>query len=246
MRKRIFQIIEVSDNTGALGTFYDCLMIAAITASLVPLAFKADNEAFLIIDRVTVGIFIIDYLLRLITADYKYRKKSIGSFVRYPFSFFAVIDLISILPSLTVLHSGFKLLRLLRMMRAFRVLHVFKALRYSKSMKVIVAVFKKQKSALVAVATLTAGYILVSALIIFNVEPESFGSFFDAVYWAALSMTSIGYGEIYPATTIGQIVAMTSSILGIVIVALPTGIVTAGYMTEISENNSSESVPEER
>ncbi|MCL1886008.1 MAG: ion transporter [Dehalococcoidia bacterium] len=240
MRKRIFQIIEISDNASILGTFYDCIMIVAITASLVPLAFKADHTVFIFIDYSTVGIFIIDYLLRFITADYKFRKKSISSFARYPFSFYAIIDLISILPSLTVLHSGFKLLRLLRMMRAFRGLHIFKVLRYSKSMRIITAVFQKQKLALVAVGTLAIGYILVSALVVFNVEPDSFETFFNAIYWSTISLSSITYGEIYPTTTVGQVVSMVSSLVGIAIVALPTSIITAGYIDEINGDNSDE------
>jgi len=237
IRERIFQVIEPHEHAGGLSNFYDCLMIAAIVASLLPLAFKTDNKAFLIIDYVTVGIFIIDYLLRLLTADFKYGKQSIGSFLRYPFSFFAVIDLISILPVLTALHSGFKLLRLLRMVRALRVLLVFKIFRYSKGVKAIAAVFRKQRPALVIVGTLAVGYILVSALLVFNVEPDSFESFFDAIYWATVSLTSIGYGDIYPITTVGRIVTMVSSIFGIAIVALPAGIITAGYITEISEQN---------
>ena len=81
------------------------------------------------------------------------------------------------------------------------------------------------------------GYVFVSALVIINVEPESFESFFDAIYWATVSLTTMGYGDIYPVTTIGRAVTMISSFFGIAIVALPAGIITAGYMREI-ENNS--------
>lgn len=242
MRKRIFQIIDTSDRTNDIfGNIYDCVMIVAIIASLIPLAFKTDNIAFIIIDNIAVGIFIIDYLLRLLTADYKYYGKSVASFIRYPFSFFAIIDLISILPSLTALNSGFKLLRLLRMMRALRVLNVFKAFRYSKSMSAISGVFKKQRHSLVAVGTLAAGYILVSALIVFSVEPDSFSSFFDAIYWATVSLTTVGYGDIYPVTALGRVVTMVSSIFGIAIIALPAGIITAGYMDALNEEKQSHS-----
>ena len=79
------------------------------------------------------------------------------------------------------------------------------------------------------------GYIFISALVIFNVEPETFGSFFDAVYWATVSLTTMGYGDIYPVSTIGRIVTMLSSFIGIAIVALPAGILTAGYMEELEE-----------
>jgi len=91
-------------------------------------------------------------------------------------------------------------------------------------------VFNKSREALIAVCTLAGAYILISALVIFNVEPDSFNTFFDAVYWATVSLTTVGYGDIYPVSTIGRIVTMFSSVFGIAIVALPAGIITAGYM----------------
>lgn len=98
-----------------------------------------------------------------------------------------------------------------------------------------VNVFRRSKEPLIAVCTLAGAYILVSALVIFNVEPDSFDTFFDAIYWATVSLTTMGYGDIYPITTAGRIITMISSIFGIAIVALPAGIITAGYMNEIND-----------
>ena len=237
MRKRIYEIIEKSSGNDRLSTYYDVFMIVVIFASLFPLAFKKEYPAFYYLDKGAMVIFIIDYLLRWGTADYKFRERSIRSFVRYPFSFMAVVDLVSILPSLSVISRGFKVLRVLRMIRALRVLRVFKGLRYSKNFIIISNVIKNSKKSLVAVATLAAGYILISALVIFNVEPDSFDTFFDAVYWATVSLTTVGYGDIYPVSVMGRIITMLSSILGIAIVALPAGIITAGYMAEIQAEN---------
>ncbi|MCD7843371.1 MAG: potassium channel family protein, partial [Clostridiales bacterium] len=88
-----------------------------------------------------------------------------------------------------------------------------------------------------AVGTLAVGYVLISALIVFNVEPDTFDTFFDAIYWATVSLTTVGYGDIYPVTVIGKIVAMMSSFIGIAIIALPSGIITAGYMSELSKQD---------
>lgn len=240
MRKRIFEIIEVSEGNDIFSRLYDIFMMVVIFVSLVPLAFKTEHPAFQIADIICTAIFIIDYLLRLLTADYKYQKKSIQSFLRYPFSFMAIIDLISILPSISVINNGFKLLRLVRMFRAFRVFRIFKAVRYSKNVHIILRVFKRSKEPLIAVGTLALVYILISALIILNVEPDSFRNFFDAIYWATVSLTTMGYGDIYPITTIGRIVTMFSSVFGIAIVALPSGIITAGYMDEINREKESD------
>lgn len=234
MRKRIYEIISASNGNDKLSSVYDIFMMAVIIVSLIPLVFKQSFAAFDVIDKVCVGVFIIDYLLRWSTADYKYSKNNAVSFLRYPFSAMAIIDLVSILPSISVLNQGFKLLRLLRMFRALRVFRAFKLFRYSKNAQIIANIFKKQKGPLSYVLILALGYIIISALIVFNVEPDSFGSFFDAVYWATVSLTTMGYGDIYPVTEIGRVVTMISSLFGIAIVALPAGIITAGYMDELN------------
>ncbi len=210
--------------------------MATIVISIIPLIFKETNIIFQLIDYITVGIFILDYILRLITADYKLKKSTLSFFV-YPITPMAVIDLISILPSITVINSGLRFFKFFGLLRTLKVLRAFKFLRYSKSFNVIACVFKKQKKVLSAVATMTIGYVLISALIIYNVEPESFEIFFDAVYWATISLTTVGYGDIYPVTTIGRIVAIISSIFGIAIIALPSGVITAGYIDEINKKD---------
>jgi voltage-gated potassium channel len=96
------------------------------------------------------------------------------------------------------------------------------------------------------VCALAGGYIMVSALIIFNVEPDSFQNFFDAIYWATVSLTTVGYGDIYPVSTLGRVITMISSIFGIAIVALPAGIITAGYMTEINKMNALKDIQQKK
>lgn len=234
-RKRIFYIVESPDELTENDKLdvYDIFMMITIIVSIVPLAFKTTNRAFEIIDAVTVTIFIVDYLLRWLTADYELKKSS-KSFFLYPLTPMAVLDLVTILPSMTMLSSGFRLLKIARLLRTFKVFRVFKSFRYSRSIQTVVAVFKKQKDMLVAVGVLAVGYVLVSALVIMNVEPNSFNNYFDAVYWATVSLTTMGYGDIYPVTIAGRLVTMISSFMGIAIVALPAGIITSGYMEELA------------
>lgn len=233
MRKRIYEIIEIAEGEDRISHVYDVLMFLSIIISIIPLAFKNTTPVFIVIDQVTACIFVVDYILRSLTADYKLNDKAL-SFIKYPFTPMAIIDLLSILPSFTYLNSGLKLFRLFRLFRTFRVLRVFKTFRYSKNIKIILNVFKKQKDALYIVCVLAVGYILITALLIFNVEPDTFNTFFDAVYWATVSLTTMGYGDIYATTTIGQVITMISAIFGIAIIALPAGIITAGYMEEIN------------
>ena len=236
MRKRIYSIIEVSEESDRLSSAYDAVMLISIIISILPLAFKNNIPFFRYTDIVTGALFIIDYWLRLITADYKLNEHSFTAFIKYPFTPWAIIDLLSILPTLSVLHPGFKLFRLFRIFRTFRIFRVFKAFRYSKSFSIIAEVIKNSKEALAAVCTLAIGYILVSALVIYNVEAASFDTFFEAIYWATVSLTTVGYGDIYPVTTAGRIVTMISSIFGVAVVALPAGIITAGYMDALNGN----------
>ncbi|MGN1417697.1 MAG: ion transporter [Acutalibacteraceae bacterium] len=248
MRRKLYEIISNSNDNSKWCFWFNIFMIIVIVLSFIPLAIKEQNPFINILDKICAVIFIIDYIIRWITADYKYKNHNIISFLRYPFSIMAIIDLISILPSLSLINQSFKLLRLMRMFRALRVFRTFKLFRYSKNITIIVNVFKRQKHALGYVMVLAVAYILISALIIFNVEPNTFNSFFDAVYWATVSLTTIGYGDIYPVSTIGRIITMISSLFGVAIIALPAGIITTGYMEELNDlsKNQSESKHSEK
>ena len=230
MRKKIYEIVASDNSDNIFSNIYDKFMMISIIISIIPLFFKSTNHVFYIIELITTCIFIIDYLLRFITADFKMKSHRISSFIKYPFTPFALIDILSILPMLPTVNKGFRLFRLLRLNKAFRTL---KFLRYSKSFNIILDVAEKQKRSLLAVCYLALGYIVLSALIMFSAEPDSFDNFFYAIYWSVVTLTTVGYGDIYPVSDLGRIVSMLSSFMGIAIVALPTGIITAGFTTEL-------------
>ena len=106
-------------------------------------------------------------------------------------------------------------------------------------------VFRKQKQSLIAVGALALGYILITALIMFNVESETFDTFFDALYWATISLTTMGYGDIYAVSDIGRLITMVSAIFGIAIVALPAGVISAGFMEELRRKDKDPDEEEE-
>ena len=235
MRKRLFEIIEIAEENDKLSNVYDFFMMIVILLSLVPLTIKEQYAALDVIDLVCVVIFIIDYALRLFTADQKLHR-GVWSFFIYPFTPMAIVDLLCILPSLHVINEGFRVLKILRLIRALRVFRIFKVIRFSKNIHLIKNVFIRQKKPLAMVGFMAIAYVFISALVVFNVEPESFDTFFDAFYWAAVSLTTVGYGDIYPVTAAGRVVTMLSSMFGIAIIALPSGIITAGFMEELQKN----------
>ena len=160
-RKTLFQIIEPHQKENAIEKAYDVFMFLTIIVSLIPLTTKSNTGIFMWLDFVSTIIFIIDYVLRLVTADYKLEKGKL-SFLLYPFTFMALADLLCILPSLFLLNNSLRL---------------FKFIRYSKNIQILTNILKKQKDSLIIVGLLALGYIFISALIIFNVEPSTFPNF---------------------------------------------------------------------
>ena len=151
MRKRIFQIVEQGHGDN-VSIAYDVLMLIAIVTSIVPLMFVEEHPVFHYIEIVTVSFFILDYLLRWMTADLRLGK-GILSFIIYPFTFWGIIDLLSILPGLSVLADGFKIFRVTRLLKVTR---LFKFLRYSEKIQVLGKVIRKEKTVLMTVQQMQA------------------------------------------------------------------------------------------
>ncbi len=213
-----------------------------IITSVVPLMFVDDYPIFRIIEIVTVLVFIIDYLLRWITSG-MLLKKGWLSYIIYPFMPMAIIDLLSILPGLNLIDTSFKLLRLTRLLKIVRLLKVF---RYSGKITMFFTVLVKERQVLLSVLMLALFYIFITALVMFNAEPHinpntgaaTFRSFFDALYWATVTLTTVGYGDLCPVTNIGRVVSMLSSLFGVAIIALPSGVITASYLEELRKTAS--------
>ena len=219
---------------------YGAVMLLAIVIGIFPLMFRHYNKVFWYMDLISSLLFIIDYILRWCTADYETKRKGWRAYVLYPFTPMAIIDLLSILPVFNMISPTFKVVRVSRLLKLLR---IFKVVRYFEPLLIIVAVIRRQGKILWTVASLALFYIFITALIMFNAEEEInpatgqilFRDFFDAFYWAACTLTTVGYGDLYPISNTGRVISILSSIVGIAIIALPSGIITAGYMDELKQ-----------
>lgn len=229
-RKQIFDVIEPLSKRHKNSRTYDKAMVVVTMISFIPLVFHDESIWPLrMINIICALIFIADYLMRFITADYHYKDHSRLSFMRYPFSPMALIDLLVILSVTTAMNSG------LRILRAARLLHVVRIFQHSRSLQLIKIVLKRAKWPLVFVASLAIIYIFVVAAMMFNEEPELFPSFLDALYWAVVSLSTIGYGDLVPVTDLGKIITSVSALVGLAVFALPTSVITAEYVAVVNE-----------
>ncbi|MEG0168241.1 MAG: ion transporter [Ruthenibacterium sp.] len=231
MREIIYKTIKKASFGETQSRIYDYFITVVATLSIVPLLFKGTNVWLEMLDLVTVYLLFLDYVLRWIVADYLLKKPAPWAFVQYPITPFALIDLVSLLPSLGLLHGTFRILRMLR---------VFKILNYSKTFSYVINVFHKQSKMLGSVLAIAIGYIFISGLAMFSYEPDTFDSFFEALYWATTALTTVGYGDVYPLTNLGKLISMISSLFGIAVIAMPASIVTAGFIDEMQAGKAEE------
>ncbi len=230
MRKRLYEVLTGEECSKA-SFVYACVMVAFIVASLVPLCFHERIEAFNALELACVVVFIVDYILRWATADLKLHKGA-RSFLMYPFTPMAIIDLVSIIPFFFALDPTLRTLRAVSLLRTFR---AFRFLRYSRGLALVGRAIERQAVPLFFVCLLTVGYVFVSAIVMFNTEPQTFSTYFDAVYWAVVTLATIGYGDFHPVTEVGRFISMLSALFGVGIVALPASIITAGYLEVMQE-----------
>lgn len=244
-RARIADIIDVRTGADSAGHLFDFLYLFVIIANLaVSIMLTYENirmqyeDLLLRIEQITVVIFCIDYVLRLWTAKYTYPETSEAlSIRRYVFSFTGIVDLLSFLPYFLPIFfpSGAVAFRMLRIMRVFR---LFRINAYYDSFKLITEVLSSKKQQLFSSVFTILILMLASSLCMYSLEheaqPEVFSNAFSGIWWAASTLLTVGYGDIYPITTLGKMFGIFITFLGVGMVAIPTGIISAGFVDQYS------------
>ncbi len=227
-RNKLFTIIEKDTKKHE---WYDIFILITIWFSVVPLMYKTQDNISIFITYATVSIFIIDYILRWVTEDIRKNKKGIISFLKYPFTTTAIFDLIIILSCFSEVVRN----PIIQFFSIFRIFTLMKTLRYSKRFNIIKRVIEQKKDMLKIVCLFTLGFIFISALIMFQFENASFKNFFESIYWSTTVLTTVGYGDICPKTDVGRLISIISSLVGVAFVALPTSIITSGFVEELKK-----------
>ena len=249
-RKWISDLVEPG-KPGVISQVYDCLMLVAIALGTVSLLFREYRLLFWYFDIISGVVYIVDYLLRWMTCDLRSEKPKWKAFLIYPFTPMAILDLLSILPTLEVVSSTYKLAKSARLLKIFR---FTKIIHYIGPLEIFVKVLKKQWKLLMMVALVAIFDILITAILMFQSEQEIdpvtgeyiFKTFYDAFYWAAITLTTVGYGDICPVSNLGKTLSIISSLIGIGIIAMPSSIITAGFMQEMNRRMKEEDENGER
>lgn len=244
-RKWISDLVEPRKD-GSFSQVYDYIMIVAIIMGTVPLLFREQIRLFWYFDIISGIIYLVDYILRWITCDLRSNKPKWKSFLLYPFTPMAILDLLSILPSFNLLSRAYKLTKAIRLLKILRFTRI---VYYIGPLEIFVSVIRKQWKQLMAVMLVAFFVILITAIVIFQSEHEIdpvtgeyiFKNFYDAFYWAAVTLTTVGYGDFYPVSNLGKTLSIISSLFGIATIALPSSIITAGYMQELNRRAKSKS-----
>jgi voltage-gated potassium channel len=191
------------------------------------------------IEILSIVIFTLEYIARIWTAIYIYPdKKHITARIRYVFTFKSLVDILSILPFYLPFLFPVKNLIFLRSIRLLRIMRLFKLNRYTDALTKIKRVLKSKSYQLFCSFSIVLILMLLSSVLMYYIEsddqPDVFENAFSGLWWAIATVTTVGYGDIYPITGLGKILGAFIAILGIGLIAVPTGIISAGFIEQIS------------
>lgn len=249
VKKRLFEILEVGREDDLHSRIFDIFLIALISLSVLAVILETiDSLAarymtyFWAFEVFSVTIFSIEYISRLWTCTIDHRFKSpVKGRVRFAMTPLLLIDLIAILPSLLWMFIPYDL-RFIRILRFFRLLRVFKMARYSETMRSCGNILRGKKEDLVIAFSLVLIVLILSSSFMYFVEgeaqPEKFSSIPASMWWGIVTLTTVGYGDIYPITPLGRFLGAVIALLGIGMFAIPAGILASGFVEEAQKKKS--------
>ncbi len=238
-RKRVFEIIQIGVDSDIASRTFDFLIVGLVIANIILSVYYTFDELrgyyglFHALELVTVVFFTVELALRLWTADYIYGKGRIASPLRYLVSFNGIIELLSIFPFYLPLIFP-KGIIAFRIFRVARILRLFQANAYSDATAAIIIVIKRKRNLMLSSMLIIFVIMTMASLVMYEFEhdaqPDVFVNAFSGMWWATATLLTVGYGDIYPITLIGKIASIIITFLGVGMVAIPTGILSAGFI----------------
>ncbi len=242
-RKRLFEILEVGHDLDIVSRSYDFIGAFAVIVNVaVSIMCTYENlmerfgKTLLIVEGITIAFFALDFILRLFVAKVEYSEETEQkAIVKYLLSFDGIVDLMSFLPYYLPFFfpAGTAAFRMIRIIRVFR---LFRINAYHDAISVIAAVIKGKKQQLISSVFIITILMIGSSLCMYSLEheaqPEVFQNAFSGIWWATSTLLTVGYGDIYPITTMGKLFGIIISFLGVGMVAIPTGIISAGFVDQ--------------
>ena len=248
LTQKIFSIVEPSPDSKHNTFWFDAFILTLIVLNVLFVVLQSDegiNEIFGSFFRpfevFSVAVFSIEYIMRVWSCVEmeKYRHPFFGR-IKWMLSPMALIDLLAVLPFYLPL-VGVDLL-FMRIFRLFRIFRLLKISRYLDATKIVRGVLLSKKEELyISLFIISVNLLVVSSLMYYverDIQPQEFGSIPKSLWWAVNTLTTVGYGDVYPITTIGKILGSIVAILGIAVVALPTGILASGFSAEIGKHKN--------
>ena len=238
--------MQISKKDDAPSMAFDIVLVLVIFANIAAMflqTFSSLSDYHNIcktVEYVTVGFFCVEYALRIFTADFLYPEKNkLRAVGRFLFSFDGIVDLLTIIPAFFL--TGFVVFRMLRVVRIF---HLFRINSQYDSFNVIKNVIYNKRNQIFSSIFIIVILMLASSLGIYSVEheaqPEVFENAFSGIWWSVSAMLTVGYGDIYPITVMGQIMAIFIAFLGVGVVAIPTGIISAGFVEQYQKDQNAD------
>ncbi len=246
MKQKIYSIIKEDGEKNKLNRWFNLLIISLIILSVLEIILESYpslnikyKNKFYLFESIAVSIFTIEYLLRVWTADLLYPQlNSFNARIKFIFSPLGIIDLLAIIPFFLPFIFKFDL-RFIRILRITRLLMIFKLNRHTKVLHLLGSIFKEKWSELSITIFVTFILILISSTLMYYVEhdiqPDKFPNIISTCWWSIATLTTIGYGDVIPITGWGKLLSGIIALLGIGLVALPTGILSAAFIEKMEE-----------
>lgn len=246
LKKRTFEIIEKGEKGDTVSKIFDICILLLICGNVLSVfveTFKISNRMRSVladIELFSIIVFSIEFVLRVWTADFLYENMPpVQSKIKYIFSFMALIDLFAILP----FYIPFVIkvdLRVLRILRLFRLSRIVKANRYTKSLQKVIDVIKDKSAELFSAVLMLFILMLISSVLIYYIEspaqPDVYTNALSGLWWSIAIFTSVWLGDIYPITAAGKILCALMAVFGVAIIAVPTGIISSGFVESGADN----------